>query len=214
MRAASLPSGIQVGVEACRSRSVRSRRPRPADAHRVVARLHDEQHDRALRPPSHRVRAHESPRVAKRAAEPAQRTRHPPSPVHEDRREETHHARAFRVADRLDVRVGAGMERRADGDALRVVDGAVGCARTDDRLRVRAHEHADLRAAEPRPEEQLQRSEHAGGEHDVLRTEHDTAPAQPGAGVHGVDLPAVAGSAHECRLALWVNDGSTLLGET
>ena len=137
-------------------------------------------------------------------AEPAQRARHPPAAVDEQRPEQAHRVRAARVADGLDLGVGRGIERGADRDPRRVVDARPERPRAEDRLGVGAHEHADARTAEPRAEEQLQGSERAGGQDDLVGGEDPAARLR---------LPAAVGAAADAqRLRLRTDHGAELLG--
>ena len=79
-------------------------------------------------------------RVAPQRGEPLDRPRHV-RPVADERRVEQRHAVAgLAVADGLDVRVGVGVDRAADRDALGQVDRVVRRGHREDRLGVRAHD--------------------------------------------------------------------------
>src|SRR5205807_1929738 len=89
-----------------------------------------------------------------------------------------HQVRAARITHRLDVRVRAREEGRADRDADGVVDVRARRARADERLRVRPDVLAEARAAETGAEEELQRSEHPRCDDDLFGAE-DLAAAGP-----------------------------------
>src|SRR5207302_5318401 len=79
-----------------------------------------------------------------------------------------------------------------------------GLRSAEDRLGVRAHERADARPAEAGAEEQLQRSERAGGEHDLFGDER-LAPR--------LDVPAAVGPPDDARrLRLRADLDAELLG--
>ena len=119
-----------------------------AQRQRVVQRLHDQQHDRLLRPVLRAVDEAQFPAAAQGGAEDAPQAGTVPADrrvvrvggaVDEHRRHQRQQVRAVPVADRLDVGVLVDVDRGGDGDAVGEVGGRVRGAGGEDRLGVRAH---------------------------------------------------------------------------
>ena len=223
-----LATGMNVGIGRSGSRSVCSRAPR-----RVLCALNAIALSSVCITSTMIVRR-DQPRGSSsfrnvtgwRAAAPTQleRPRHARPVADQHRVERAHRVGRVAVDDGLDVRVGIGIDRAGDRDALLDVRRAGRERDREDRLRVRAHELADAvgdprqRAVQPARREQLVGAERTGREHHAAGGERPAAAPQPCAGTLGRDLVSLravgrAERADVDHLALGEHLGPGLLGE-